>query len=566
MVISKYEIFTLIPKIKILFLCPALFLLAILSFSAKPETLHYQSNTDFVDNPCSCLMSNNFTVPLQSHGLNYSSFQDLAIPQKAFFIKILPVSLLYINILLLAILIMARKSLSFARERFLLEGIINKRTEELLSQKEKVDELLSNMLPKDTANQLKKTGKATTKKFDLVSILFSDIEGFTRIAEQMNPEMLVDELDKFFFKFDTLVEEFNIEKIKTIGDAYMAAGGIPDMNRTNPIEVVMAAIRIMQYMQQLKKEKEYFWDLRIGIHSGPVIAGVVGQKKFSYDIWGDSVNTASRMESSGEAGKINISGSTYEYVKNFFICEYRGKMPVKYKGNIDMYFVKCFRPEFSVDMKGQEPNEQFFIKLQLLRLQDIEEKYIKKMEEELPAILLFHNLKYCIDLLTQCEILFNSEKLSDENRLLVRTAALFECMSYSKGYTERNDYIYQLSRELLPKYHYSDKQIEKIRKLINTNFIPPEAGTLPEKILSDARLAFLGKKNLSDSLNKLYEEKRLFGQAPSRIEFLDNIIQFLHSFKFYTITANKLSEVPVKFQIEKLLIYKEQPVHEQMKI
>jgi hypothetical protein len=186
--------------------------------------------------------------------------------------------LLFINMILLFIFLMAKMSLHYENEQFKLENIINKRTEELLNQKEEVDNLLSNMLPQETVNQLKRTGRARTRKYDLASILFSDIEGFTRIAEHMNPEMLVDELDKFFFKFDSLVEEFNIEKIKTIGDAYMAAGGIPDVNRTNPVEVVMAAIRIMQYMKQLKKDNEYFWDLRIGIHTGPVIAGVVGQK------------------------------------------------------------------------------------------------------------------------------------------------------------------------------------------------------------------------------------------------------------------------------------------------
>ncbi len=472
---------------------------------------------------------------------------------KPVYVNFWPLVLIYLNILLFVILILVRKSFRFAKEKFTLEGIINERTEELLRQKEKVDELLSNMLPKDTANQLKLTGRAASQKYELVSILFSDIEGFTRIAEQMNPEILVDELDKFFFKFDSLVEEFNIEKIKTIGDAYMAAGGIPDRNRTNPVDVVLAAMRIMQYMKQLKKENEYFWDLRIGIHTGPVIAGVVGQKKLSYDIWGDSVNTASRMESSGESGKINISGSTYEHVKDFFTCEYRGKMPVKYKGNIEMYFVKGFRPEFSIDMQGQEPNEQFFIKLQLLRLQDIEEEFLKRMEEELPSILQFHDHKYCVDLLTRCELLAGSEKLSGEDHLLVRTAALLDCMSYSKGYTERNDHIYQLTRELLPKYHYNDKQVEEISRLISAPMYPPASITLPEKVLSDARLAFIGKINFSDSVNRFYNEMDFYGQVSSRKEFNENLAEFLESFEFYTLTAQKLSEVPAKRQIKILM-------------
>jgi adenylate cyclase len=469
--------------------------------------------------------------------------------------------LIFINTFLLVVYLMAAKSLHFARERFMLEGIINKRTEELLYQKEKVDELLSNMLPKAMADQLKKTGRARTQKYSMVSILFSDIEGFTRIAEQMNPEILVDELDKFFFKFDALVEEFNIEKIKTIGDAYMAAGGIPDRNRTNPVDLVMAAISIMQYMKQLKIDNQYFWDLRIGIHTGPIIAGVVGQKKLSYDIWGDSVNIASRMESSGEAGKINISGSTYEFVKDFFVCEYRGKMPVKYKGNIDMYFIKGFRPELSKDMLGQEPNAAFFIKLQHLRLQDIEEEFLKKMEDELPSILQFHNIKYCIELLTTCELLLSSGKLSDEDRLIVRTAALFECLSYAKGYMERKKYIYQLSREMLPRYHYNEVQCKKIYQLLNMPFIPPVAKSMPEKIFSDARLAFLGKSNFIDYANALYLEMKYYGQTESRKEFFSNLAEFLNPFEFYTQTARKLVEVPLLNHVETLLLMREQPDH-----
>lgn len=458
-----------------------------------------------------------------------------------------------ITLLLLVIFILARKDLRFARLRFKLEGIIHKRTEELLSQKEKVDELLSNMLPKETAAQLKLTGKASSRKYNMVTILFSDIEGFTRIAEQMNPEILVDELDKFFFHFDTLVEEFNIEKIKTIGDAYMAAGGIPDANTTNPVDVVLAAIRIMQHMKRLKEEKENFWDLRIGIHTGPVIAGVVGQKKLSFDIWGDSVNTASRMESSGESGQINISGSTFEYIKDFFVCEYRGKMPVKYKGNIDMYFVKGFRPEYSVDMKGEEPNHRFFTKLQFLRLRDLEEEYLRIMEDELPAALCFHNHKYCVDLLTRCELLASSEQLSEEERLAVLTAALFDCYSYIRGYGEREGYIDQLSREVFIKDKYTEKQAKDICDLLKTPLFPPTADSLPGMVLSDARLAFIGKPGLKETAEKLYEEMSSYGMVSSKEDFVKNMVRQLHKFEFYTLTARKLSEVTPHQQSEHLM-------------
>jgi len=135
-------------------------------------------------------------------------------------------------------------------------------------------------LTKETADELKKKGKASSQKYEMVTVLFSDIQGFTKIAEQMNPEALIDQLDNFYFHFDSVVEKYNIEKIKTIGDAYMCAGGIPEKNKTNPVEVVLAALEVQDYMRELKKKNAEIWDVRIGIHTGPVIAGVIGHKSF----------------------------------------------------------------------------------------------------------------------------------------------------------------------------------------------------------------------------------------------------------------------------------------------
>ncbi len=280
-----------------------------------------------------------------------------------------------------------------AYHQYSLEQIINKRTEDLIIEKEKTEALLANVLPKNTADELMARGKATKMKYNFVTVLFSDIQGFTKIAEEMNPEILIDELDKFFFYFDSVVEKYRIEKIKTIGDAYMCAGGIPEKNRTNPVEVVLAALEMMEYMNRVKETTEIeglkYWDIRIGIHTGTVVAGVVGQKKLSYDIWGDTVNTASRMESSGDGGKINISGTTYEFVKEFFTCEYRGKMPVKYKGVLEMYFVEAITPELRDENGG--PNRKFILRMQRIKLQDIEDMVTKLFDDEAPPNLYFHN-------------------------------------------------------------------------------------------------------------------------------------------------------------------------------
>ena len=169
--------------------------------------------------------------------------------------------------------------------------------------------------------------------------MFTDFVGFTKIAETMRPSDLVAQLDSYFIKFDEIVQKHNLEKIKTIGDAYMCAGGVPIRSKSNPIDTVLAALEIQYYMRELKQlyPEEKHWDLRIGINTGEIIAGVIGTKRFAYDIWGNSVNVAQRMETSAEPGKINISGNTFELVEPYFEFTYRGKIAAKNKGEVDMH-------------------------------------------------------------------------------------------------------------------------------------------------------------------------------------------------------------------------------------
>jgi len=227
----------------------------------------------------------------------------------------------------------------------------NRRTARQLSEKntlieaerERADKLLLNILPSSIATELKATGSARAQKFDEVSVLFTDFKNFTRVAEQLSPEELVEELDRCFKAFDSIINQYkDIEKIKTIGDAYMCASGLSERHSL-PGNLVKSALAIQEYLEEYKKDrirlgKPYF-EARIGIHTGPVVAGVVGLKKFVYDIWGDTVNIAARVESQGEVGRVNISETTYNRIKYEYDCTYRGKVEAKNKGFLDMYFV-----------------------------------------------------------------------------------------------------------------------------------------------------------------------------------------------------------------------------------
>ena len=225
-----------------------------------------------------------------------------------------------------------------------LEQKVADRTEELAQEKQKSDELLLNILPLEIAEELKSKGTTTPKKFEKVTVMFTDFKGFTQLSESLSPEELVHEIDTCFSAFDEIIEKNKLEKIKTIGDSYMCVGGLPVPNSTHAADTVNAALQIIEYMENHNKKNKMngnpVFDIRVGLHSGPVIAGVVGSKKFIYDIWGDTVNTASRMESSGDIGKLNISETTYETVKDKYKCTYRGEIEAKNKGLIKMYFVE----------------------------------------------------------------------------------------------------------------------------------------------------------------------------------------------------------------------------------
>lgn len=266
-------------------------------------------------------------------------------------------SLWYVQLGFLVLLTVVILLIVKARERVLreqnrvLEQTVAERTADVVKEKKEVEklynrseELLLNILPSETAEELKSKGHVDAKRIDEATVVFTDFKGFTKLSEMMSPEQLVAEINECFSEFDRIMERHGVEKIKTIGDAYMAAGGLPSPSNSHAINAVNAALDIQRFMQEQAKKKEAagqpFFEIRIGINTGPVVAGIVGIKKFAYDIWGDTVNTAARMESSGEVGRINISESTYELVKERFVCVYRGKIEAKGKGEISMYFVE----------------------------------------------------------------------------------------------------------------------------------------------------------------------------------------------------------------------------------
>ncbi len=435
------------------------------------------------------------------------------------------------------------------------ELIISRRTEELVRERERMEGLVARVLPAHTVQELQQHGTVSTERYKMVTVLFADIEGFTVITENTNPERLIDLLDRFFFDLDGIVARYNIEKIKTIGDAYMCAGGLPIRNRTNPIDVVLAALEMQRHMRRLNAEmrtQEDAWGLRIGVNTGQVISGVIGRDKLSYDIWGSAVNVASRMESSGQAGKINISGETYFFVRDFFVCTPRGKIPIKNRGNVDMYFVEGIRPELSLGGQGQDPNQQFITRLQLIRLSDLENYVLTLLEEKLPRDLYYHNLKHTVDVYTQVELIGQQEGVSEQELLLLKTAALLHDAGHIIDYQTHEEIGVQMANSILPQYMYTQEQIEQIDALIRATRMPVHPANRLEEIICDADLDYLGRRDYIPVANALYQELHERGMVGELPEWVDVQIAFIEHHQYYTETAKRLREESKQAQLRRL--------------
>jgi len=221
---------------------------------------------------------------------------------------------------------------------------LKKRTKELEIEKIKTDKLLHNIFPSEIVKELKAKGSVSPKHYDSVSILFTDFDNFTILASKLSADKLVSELNHIFTSFDFIIDKYGLEKLKTMGDSYMIAGGLPSVINDHAIKITSAAIEMQEVVKEVNKKNQFSCKMRVGIHTGPCVAGIVGIKKYTYDVWGDTVNIAKRLESNCEPGLINISKATFDLVKNHFECEFRGCIEAKGKGEIDMYFVKAPKP------------------------------------------------------------------------------------------------------------------------------------------------------------------------------------------------------------------------------
>jgi class 3 adenylate cyclase/predicted metal-dependent HD superfamily phosphohydrolase len=449
------------------------------------------------------------------------------------------------------------------KQKGLLESQVKQRTIEIIKQKEQVEKqkkmledekektekLLLNILPREMADELKNKGKAKARNYRKVTVMFTDFKGFTKLAERYKPEELVAELDSYFIKFDEIVNKYNVEKIKTMGDAHMAAGGVPIRNKSNAIDTTLAALEIQRAMKEiteLKKEKGLLpWELRIGLHTGDLIAGVVGIKRFAYDIWGDTVNVAAHMESSGEVGKVNISETTYEAIAEFFETEYRGKVKAKHKGMIDMYFVHGIKAELSENEDGITPNEAFwhYVNLKLysnINYRNAEKYIVKRLSGDLPEGLHYHGIHHTMDVCKAVERLAIWEGVKGEDLYLLKTAALFHDAGFIHNYESNEPIGAKLAKEMLPNFGYTKSQIEQVIELIESTKIPQNPQNHLEQIMCDSDLDYLGRDDFYPIAETLRQELIEFKKiGKSEKDWVELNIKFLSHHQYFTKSAKE---------------------------
>jgi len=386
----------------------------------------------------------------------------------------------------------------------------------------------------------------------MVTVLLADIEGFSKITDDVEPERLMDELNSIFYYFDSHIDRYQVEKIKTMGDAYMCAGGILYKNHTNPMDVVLLALDVQNHQKKLSEKNPKVWSMRIGIHTGPVVAGMLGQKKLTFDIWGHTVNVAARLEADCESGKINISETTYEKIKDYFDCEYHGIAP---RTDEPSYFVNGLKPEFSqINNKGQSvPNNAFTVKMQILRLTDVED-YVVSIMTNIASNMYYHNVRHIMDVHDHVELLARSENIKEEDVLLLKTAALLHDIGFAITYEDDISAVSEhIAREFLPSFQYRPHQIDIICDLMKIANYDAKPKGIVEKVMHDANHIYFGRHDYVELVKNLYKELDAHNIQTNKTEWFQNQIDRLKKHKFHTKSAKNMVEVPVKQQIENLM-------------
>ncbi|MGV6861237.1 MAG: adenylate/guanylate cyclase domain-containing protein [Putridiphycobacter sp.] len=413
----------------------------------------------------------------------------------------------------------------------------------------RISRLLENIFPLDTLYEFNKYGKSTPKKHKNCTILFTDFVKFSEKARDLKPKELIDKLDYYFSKFDEIILKYNLEKIKTIGDAYMAVGGVTKKQENIEINTALAAIEIRNFIKNEVQTQQAlgndFWNIRIGLHTGDLIAGVIGNHKFSFDVWGDSVNVAARCEQNSLPNQINISNEFHQKIEPYFDFTNRGEVIIKNRGKINMHFLENIKPEFAMDLKGKKANAKLrqIAQLQPQDFEGIRNEILNMLKIELDDQLFYHSYEHTLNVEKSALKYAKLEGLSPKETMMVRTAALFHDAGFILQYDDNEIIGAKIFQNMAPKFGFPQSDIDIISDIIlaTNNRVSPK--NLLEEILCDADHDYLGRSDYHHIANKLKRELGIYKSELNEEKWLEIQIEYLENkHKYYSTSAYNLRQ------------------------
>lgn len=430
----------------------------------------------------------------------------------------------------------------------------------LFYKDQRIGQLLNNIFPSTVLEELQSNGKFSPKKIDNGVIIFTDFVDFSLKSKNLKPIHLIQTLEKYFIKFDEIILKYDLEKIKTIGDAYMATAGVTENTPFPAIRACLAAIELRNYMITEQETaiamKKDFWEVRIGLHMGPLVTGIIGTSKFSYDVWGDTVNIASRTEASSKNNSISITKTIYDEIEDFFKTTPRGNVDIKKRGgSIEMFYLEKIKEVYSMYNEGNFPNTQLRLKCGLspMDFKQMRVQIINKLKSLLPEHLYYHDVPHSINVEKAVIRYAKLEGIDKEDILLLRTAALIHDAGFMARYNDNEDFAIEFAHSFLPQFGYSEEQIKQISNMINATKHEVEPQNIFEEIIIDADYDYLGRPDYPNIVKKLRLELKDNGEEFSDIEWLNYQLNFLENkHKYYTETAQNIREIGKQSRIKKI--------------
>jgi class 3 adenylate cyclase/predicted metal-dependent HD superfamily phosphohydrolase len=430
----------------------------------------------------------------------------------------------------------------------------------LYHKDQRINQLLNNIFPTTVLNELKANNKFSPRRYNEGVVLFTDFVDFSMKSRDINPIHLLKKLEYYFTTFDEIMDRYKLEKIKTIGDAYMALAGVTENNPEASVRACLAAIEIRDFMQTEKDiavaMNRDFWEVRIGIHKGPLVAGIIGTSKISFDVWGDSVNIAARAESGSIPGYITITNNIAIEVETYMNLEDRGSVSIhKRGGDIEMFYLKDIKVEHCLYGEGKLASTELRKKCGLSPIDFLHMRLdiVNRLKALLPDEVVYHDISHTLNVEKAAMRFARLEGLDEESIQLLRTAVLYHDAGFVVEYLHNEPFGITMAENALPKFGYSEEHISVVRSIIASTASNKKPNNLLEQIMCDADHDYLGRADYFTVAKKLRVELENYGQTMSEIEWIEFQLNYLEKVhRFYTVTAKNIRLQAKKAHIEEL--------------